>query len=223
MIDQYFKEWLKVVNRNQVIRVLEILSSLPSFPPIYPQASDIFRAFTLCNYDDLKVVMIGQDPYPQKDIATGILFGNKEGTVKLSPSLKLIKENVIGYSKPTMMNLIKFDITLESWAKQGILMLNSALTVEANVVGSHTMIWRQFMCSLLDELSSKKSGIIYVMFGETAKTFVPYINNKELNHVFVYKHPAYYARLGIKCDYDVFEKIDEIIKKSNNYKINWYE
>lgn len=221
-METFFKDWLKVVDRNQVIRVLEILSSLPSFPPIYPQALDIFKAFALCDYNDLKVVMIGQDPYPQRDVATGILFGNKEGTIKLSPSLELIKENVIDYSTSRMMNPIKFDITLESWAKQGILMLNSALTVEANVVGSHTMIWRQFIASLLSELSDKNMNIIYVLFGETAKTFLPYIN-KELNHVFMYKHPAYYARLGTKCDYDVFEKIDYILSKGNNIKINWYE
>lgn len=221
-MEEYFKQWMKVINREEVIKVLTYLSGLPEFPPVYPKASEIFRAFELCNYDDLKVVMIGQDPYPQKDIATGILFGNRKGTINLSPSLELIKENVIDYTKPTIMNPINFDITLESWAKQGILMLNSALTVEANKVGSHTMLWRPFISSLLSELSDKKMGIFYVLFGETAKTFKPYIN-AELNWIFEYKHPAYYARLGTKSDYDVFEKINNILLNSNNIKINWYD
>lgn len=221
-MEEYFKQWMKVINREEVIKVLTYLSGLPKFPPVYPKASEIFKAFELCNYDELKVVMIGQDPYPQKDVATGILFGNREETIKLSPSLELIKENVIDYSKPTMMNPIKFDITLESWAKQGILMLNSALTVEANKVGSHTMLWRPFIISLLSELSDKKMGIFYVLFGETAKTFKPYIN-VELNWIYEYKHPAYYARLGTKSDYDVFEKINKILLNSNNIKINWYD
>ena len=220
-MDRYFGDWMKVINREKLSEILNKLS-YGNFPPIYPKQSDVFRAFDLCKYDNLKVVMIGQDPYPQKDIATGILFGNKEGTVKLSPSLELIKENVIDYSTSRMMNPIKFDITLESWAKQDILMLNSALTVEANKVGSHTMLWRPFISSLLTELSDKTFGTIYVLFGETAKTFLPYIN-PESSHILMYKHPAYYARLGTKCDYDVFDKIDEILKRNNNIKINWYE
>lgn len=221
-MQNYFKEWSKVVNMRETERVLSYLSNLPAFPPIYPEFSNVFKAFELCNYEDLKVVMIGQDPYPQKDVATGILFGNKEGTINLSPSLELIKENVIDYTKPDIMNPIKFDTTLESWSKQGVLMLNSALTVVANTPGSHTMLWRPFMTSLLSELSDKKMGIFYVLFGEVAKTFKPYINT-ELNWLFEYKHPAYYERTGERPNYDVFEKINKILLNSNNIKINWYE
>lgn len=189
---------------------------------IWPEQGDTLKAFNICDYNDLKVVMIGQDPYPQRGVATGILFGNKEGTINLSPSLELIKENVIDYTKNHEGEIINFDITLESWAKQGILMLNSALSVEENKVGSHTMLWRSFISKLLSELSDKKSGIIYVLFGETARTFKPYIN-QELNYVFEYKHPAYYARIDMRTDYDVFDKINKILKTNNNLKIKWYE
>lgn len=219
-MEEFFKEWMQVIDERALNHILVSLGSIKS-SPIYPRQSDVFKAFSLCNYSDLKVVMVGQDPYPQKDIATGILFGNKEGTLKLSPSLELIKENVIDYTKPHNVP-IKFDITLESWSKQGILMINSALTVEENKVGSHTMLWRPFISQLLSNISNKKSGIIYVLFGETAKSFLPYIN-KNLNQVFVYKHPAYYARLGVKTDYDIFEKINQILKTNNNEKINWHD
>lgn len=222
LLENFFNDWLKVIDKNKLLELLQKLGILYSKSIVYPLQSNIFKAFNLCNYSDLKVVMIGQDPYPQKDIATGILFGNKEGTINLSPSLELIKENVLDYTKSTMMNPIIFDTTLESWSKQGILMINSALTVEANKVGSHTMFWRPFISSLLSELSDKNMGIVYVLFGETAKTFKPYIN-QELNYVFEYKHPAYYARLGVKTNYDVFIKINNLLKLKNNLKIKWYE
>lgn len=220
-MEKYLKDWVKVIDKRVLMETLMRLKSVRNVK-IWPEQGDTLKAFNICDYNELKVAMIGQDPYPQRGVATGILFGNKEGTINLSPSLELIKENVIDYTKNHEGEIINFDITLESWAKQGILMLNSALSVEENNVGSHTMLWRSFISKLLLELSNKKSGIIYVLFGETARTFKPYIN-QELNYVFEYKHPAYYARIGKRTDYDVFDKINKILKTNNNLKIKWYE
>ena len=147
-------------------------------------------------------------PYPQKDIATGILFGNnitKESD--LSPSLKVIKNCCINYSIPH--NNIIFDNSLESWAKQGILMLNSALTCEINKVGSHTMLWRNFIIYLIKMLSNRNFGIIYVLFGKQAQTFEPFIN-KDTNVIIKVNHPAYYARIN-KDMPDIFKQIDKLL------------
>ena len=102
--------------------------------------------------------------------ATGILFGNKADVPEdeLSPSLKVVKEAAVNFEVPH--NSIIFDQTLESWARQGILMINSALTVEMNKVGSHTMLWRPFISSLLKNISETNPGLIYVSVSYTHLT-----------------------------------------------------
>lgn len=127
-LGEYFGDWIRVIDVNELDKVTKTIGNIRK--PICPNIPDVFKAFTLCSYNNLKVVMIGQDPYPQKDVATGILFGNRKevSDEDLSPSLKIVKEAAIDFEIPH--NSIIFDQTLESWANQGILMINSALTVE---------------------------------------------------------------------------------------------
>ena len=110
-----------------------------------------------------------------------------------------------------------FDPTLESWAKQGILMINSALTVEMNKIGSHTMIWRPFTKTLLKNLSEYNHNILFVLFGSQAHTFRPCISKEST--VFEVPHPAYSARTGEEFPH-IFKSINSILSK-NNKQINW--
>ena len=217
-LEEYFGRWMRVIDKRELESVLSKLGPEYKRKPICPAQSDVFKAFKVCPYDKLKVVMLGQDPYPQKGVATGILFGNKEGTrdEDLSPSLQIIKEAAINFEIPH--NYIIFDPTLESWAKQGILMINSALTVEMNKVGSHVMIWRPFISKLLRNLSLYNPDILFVLFGSQAGTFRPYIN-KESNILEV-PHPAYNARNGKKFPL-IFNAINEILAKKGKKKIRW--
>lgn len=132
-------------------------------------------------------------PYPQKGIATGILFANKENTPedKLSPSLRVIKNSFLRLLQNPEKD-INFDPSLVYIAEQGVLMINSALTVEMSKPGSHSMIWRPFVSTLLRNLSNMNHNIIFVLFGSQARTFRPYINKENLCVELV--HPAYYAR-----------------------------
>lgn len=219
-LGEYFGNWIRVIDVNELDKVTKIIGNIRK--PICPSISDVFKAFNLCHYKDLKVVMIGQDPYPQKNVATGILFGNKMEVDEdnLSPSLKIVKEATINFEIPH--NNIIFDQTLESWANQGILMINSALTVEMNKVGSHTMLWRPFITKLLKNLSEWNSGIIYVLFGEQARTFKPYINSR-FNIILEEKHPAYYARIEKRMPSTVFESISKITKDKYGEPIKWFQ
>lgn len=220
-LEEYFGRWMRVIDKRELESVLSKLGPEYKRKPICPAQSDVFKAFEVCPYDELKVVMLGQDPYPQKGVATGILFGNKEGTrdKDLSPSLQIIKEAAINFEIPH--NCIIFDPTLESWAKQGILMINSALTVEMNKIGSHVMLWRPFIASLLKKLSENDTGIIYVLFGKQAQTFKPYIN-KQFNTVLEENHPAYFARTGEAMPHTVFEQISKLTKGMYGVPITWY-
>lgn len=217
-IEEYFGRWLSVMDIPEMTKVLnEIRKINPD--RLCPEYSDIFKAFELCKYEDCKAVFIFQDPYPQRGVATGVACGNKSDTVELSPSLEVLKESCINYEIPH--GPVEFDITLESWAKQGILMLNSALTCEVGRVNSHVMMWRPFISKLLKNLSKHETGIIYVLFGSQAKTFKPYIN-KDYNDIIEVEHPAYFARTGQTMPYSIFTDVNNLLKDKYGTTIKWY-
>lgn len=216
--EEYFGDWLKVIDSFEMKRVLNFLRSINP-DNLCPAYNNIFKAFNLCPYNNCKVVFIGQDPYPQRGVATGILFGNKPGTKELSPSLEVIKEACIDYNVPH--GPIEFDITLESWARQGILMINSALTCEVGKVNSHMNVWRTFLSKLLRNLSEHESGIIYVLFGTRARTLKPYIN-KSYNDIIEVEHPAYFARTGQTMPHNIFTDINALLKHRYGTTIEWY-
>lgn len=219
-LEEYFKEWLKVIPINELNKVLTILGKMYKNTLICPNQSDVFKAFELCDYNNCKVIFLGQEPYPQKNVATGILFGNSNDTKEenLSSSLKIVRDAAINLHISHYS--IIFDQTLESWCKQGILMLNSALTCEMNKVGSHTMLWRPFISKLLQNYSSINPGTVYVLFGKTAQTFKPYISNGIIIEV---EHPAYFARIGKGMPVEVFQEVNKQLKFKYNTTIEWYK
>ena len=221
-LDEYFGDWMKVIDRTELNNVMAKVGQEYRRKPICPAQSDVFRAFKLCPFKDLKIVMLGQDPYSQKGVATGILFGNRREVDEdnLSPSLNIVKEAAINFEVPHYC--ITFDNSLESWSKQGILMINSALTVEMNRIGSHVMLWRPFIAKLLKNLSEYDTAIVYVLFGRQAQTFKPYINSK-FNHIIEIEHPAYFARSGTKMPHQLFTDISNKVKGIYGVPIKWYE
>lgn len=220
--DEYFGDWMKVIDRTELNNVMVKVGQEYRRKPLCPAQPDVFKAFELCPLKDLKVVMLGQDPYPQKGVATGILFGNRKEVNEdnLSPSLNIVKEAAINFEVPHYC--ITFDQTLESWAKQGILMINSALTVEMNRIGSHVMLWRPFIAKLLKNLSEYNTAIVYVLFGRQAQTFKPYINSR-FNHIIEIEHPAYFARNGTRMPHQLFVDISNEVKRIYGVPIKWYE
>ena len=219
-IGEYFGRWMKVIDKDELKRVLSGLKKVhPSL--LCPSMPDIFRAFELCPYDQCKVVFIGQDPYPQKGVATGILFGNRKEVDEesLSPSLQVIKESVINFEIPH--NFITFDNSLESWAKQGILMINSALTTEIGKVGIHMMKLRPFMIAFLKQMSLINPGIIYVLFGSQAQILEPYIGKN--NYVLKEQHPAYYARMHKRMPSNVWNVVSRLVYDLYGERIEWYK
>lgn len=220
-IAEYFGDWMRVIDKQELQKITDWLTK-QNRSLLCPTMDKVFKAFELCSLHDCRVVFLGQDPYPQKGVATGICFGNSKETPeeKLSPSLQVVKESAINFEIPH--NLITFDQTLESWAKQGILMLNSALTCEVNRVGSHAMQWRPFISKLLRNLSNNYFGVVYVLFGREAQTFEPYINSK-LNDIIKIEHPAYFARQKKIMPYSVFTDINKILYGKYGEQIKWYE
>ena len=219
-IDEYFGDWMKVLDRNETMKIMGWLRSINQ-STLCPSIKDVFKAFKLCPYNNCRVVFIGQDPYPQRGVAQGVLFGNSSDTPenKLSPSLQIIKESVINFEIPH--NLITFDPTLESWAKQGILMINSALTTEVGKIGVHMMKWRPFMIAFLKQMSMINPGIIYVLFGSQAQILEPYISKN--NYVLKIEHPAYFARINKKMPYHIWKDINKILYDLYGERIEWFK
>ena len=184
-----------------------------------PSLDVVFDAFKQCPYDKLKVIWIGQDPYPQKGVATGVAFANSGATPdnRLSPSLKILKDYAIKYldKKPEEVN---FDKTLLSWEKQGVLMLNASLTTKVGEIGSHTMIWRPVISSFLAKVSWIKPDLVYILSGGIANSFKPYIADS-LGIVSTV-HPSFCVRTNTPFP-DVFNEVNNILSSNNKGKISW--
>ena len=182
-----------------------------------PPLKQVFRAFEECPYDKLQVVFIGQDPYPQLGVADGISF-SCSNTNKLQPSLKFILQEV---DRTVYDNhVISEDLDLKRWSNQGILMLNTALTVEIGKIGSHYDIWKPFTAYLFDYLNNNNSGLIYVYMGKKAEEWSEVIDDN--NYKFNVKHPASAAYNGSKWDSnDIFNQISKLVKENNGNEIIW--
>lgn len=184
-----------------------------------PPLKYAFRAFEECPISDLKVVIIGQDPYPHFGVADGIAFSCGL-TGKPQPSLKnmfkAIEEKVYqGYPSHQ-------DPDLSRWSKQGVLLLNTALTTQVEKVGTHYEIWKDFIMYLLDMLSLTNSGLIFILLGAKAQELEPVIGQN--HYVLKASHPASaaYTKTTWDCN-DVFNKANEILTQNNGsqFQITW--
>ena len=200
--DKVFRSFVYSTDFDDIITKLwELSNDNKKFTPPLKQ---VFRAFEECPYDNLQVVIIGQDPYPQLGVADGISF-SCSNTNKLQPNLRFILEEV----NRTVYNneVIIEDLDLKIWSNQGILMLNTALTTEVGNIGSHYDIWRPFTTYLLDWLNINKSELVYVYMGKKAEEWSSMTDDTNIKY-FV-KHPASAAYNGSKWDSkDLFNKIN---------------
>jgi uracil-DNA glycosylase len=184
---------------------------------IYPEKNDIFNAFKLCDIDKLKIVIISQDPYHNPDQAHGIAFSVKSKTIP--PSLRNIYKELasdINVPIPNHGCLIK-------WAEQGVLLLNTYLTVRANSPGSHKNIgWHEFTNNIIsDHLNKIDRPIIYILWGTHAKSMINIINNKK-HIIFTGSHPSpLSANQGGFFGGKYFSRANEILKESGQDPIDW--
>jgi len=183
-----------------------------------PPLKQLFRAFEECPYDELKVVIIGQDPYPQLGVADGISF-SCSNTNALQPSLRYI----LGEVNKTIYgdNPVSTDVDLKRWSNQGILMLNTSLTVEVGKIGSHYDIWKNFTAYLLDYLTHNKENIVYIYMGKKAQEWADLTGDN--NHKFFVSHPASAAYTKQKHwdSNDVFLKVQHLVTQHYGTIIKW--
>ncbi len=183
---------------------------------IYPDMHDIFNALRYTSFEDTKVVIIGQDPYHGEGQAHGLCFSVKKGIVP-PPSLKNMYKELqsdIGFAIPTHGELT-------SWAKQGVLMLNTVLTVRAGSPNSHKdKGWEIFTDRVIAELDKKQTPVVFLLWGANARKKAEIIKNP-IHKKLITVHPsplsAYNGFFGCKH----FSKTNEILISSGLSPINW--
>lgn len=183
--------------------------------PIYPPKKEVFNAFNLTPFNQVQVVIIGQDPYHGPNQAHGLSFSVQQG-VKLPPSLKNIfleLKQDLGIEPPSHGNL-------EGWAKQGVLLLNATLTVRAGEPRSHYgKGWERFTDAVIEQLNLRKDPVIFVLWGKIAQ------EKKSLlapHHLFLEgAHPSPYSAHNGFFGCNHFSKINELLKKQSKNLINW--
>lgn len=183
---------------------------------VYPGSSNMFNCFKECPLDSTKVVFVGQDPYYQPGVADGLAFSCSI-TGKEQPSLKFIYDEI---QRTAYHYQYSRRPGLQHWANQGILLMNTALTVQAYKPDSHTSLWTDFITYLLTQLN-KREDIVYVFVGNRAKQYQGLIS-EEKNKKFTVVHPAAAAHRGGTWDCnDIFNKINQALVDLGKTKVVW--
>lgn len=182
---------------------------------IYPPGGNIFRAFDLCPVDKVKVVILGQDPYHGAGQAMGLSFSVPQG-VPAPPSLKNIFREIEGDCGVQMSG----SPDLTPWARQGVMLLNAILTVEANLAASHSRLgWETFTDAVIKYLSDNRSGIVFMLWGNFARSKAALIDQSR-HCVLQAAHPSPLAR-GAFFGCKHFSKANEFLSLQGIEPINW--
>lgn len=214
--------WLKVLEpefEKDYMKNLKafLLQEKETGKTVYPKGADIFAAFNHTPFDQVEVVILGQDPYHGDGQAHGLSFSVQKG-VTTPPSLKNIykelETDIVGFKTPNHGNLTQ-------WADEGVLLLNASLTVRAHEPGSHQgKGWEAFTDQAISQLSDKKTGLVFLLWGKFAQQKAALID--ETKHtVLKSAHPspfsAYTGFFGSKH----FSKTNEILVAKGKKPINW--
>lgn len=182
----------------------------------FPPASQIFNAFDHCPYDEVKVVIIGQDPYHGKGQANGLCFSVAPG-VRFPPSLR----NIFKEIKNDLEKGIPDSGDLTRWADQGVLLINATLTVREKQPGSHQKKgWEEFTDSVIRKLNEEKEGLVYLLWGAFAQKKADFIDEKR-NLVLRSAHPSPFSADRGFFGNRHFSKTNDYLLKSGKEPIDW--
>lgn len=165
-IEESWREQLKEeFEKSYFLRLADFVRQEYRSRPVYPPAKLIFNAFDLCPFNEVKVVIVGQDPYHEPGQAHGLCFSVNDG-IKIPPSLINIYKEI----RDDLGKEIPFSGNLERWSQQGVLLLNATLTVRAHLAGSHqNKGWEDFTDAVISRLSDKRDHLVFILWGAYAQ------------------------------------------------------
>ena len=197
-------------------KLKDFLSSEKKNHTVYPPGEQIFAAFNHTPFSDVKVVIIGQDPYHGAGQANGLCFSVADG-IKKPPSLVNIFKEIhqdLGLNIPDSGNL-------EHWAQQGVLLLNATLTVRAKNAGSHQKKgWEQFTDACIRKLSSERQNLIFLLWGRFAQNKATLIDSNK-HHILTASHPSPFSAHSGFFGCGHFSKTNELLRQMNKPTIQW--
>ena len=184
---------------------------------VFPKGTQIFRAFDLCPFDELKVVILGQDPYPTKGHAHGLCFS-------VEPDVKPFPKSLLNIFKEIQLDLglpLPENGNLARWAEQGVLLLNSVLTVEEGKPDSHKGLgWEKFTDAVIQTINEKKTGVVFMLWGSKAISKEVFIDSsKHLILKSVHPSPLSAYRGFFGCKH--FSKTNEFLRMMEQTEIQW--
>ena len=190
---------------------------------VFPKPDEVFRAFQLTPFNNIRVVIIGMDPYPTEykgePVACGLAFAPRHRDF-VPPSLRMIYNRLKKTIYADDLTFIETDLNLEEWAKQGVFLINAALTVEKGRAGSHLSLWKEFTETVIRTISENSSGVIFCFWGKDAQQFAPLVNG-QAHHKLLASHPVSAVYKGGEWDCEHFEEINQILLHNNNEEIKW--
>ncbi|MEE2700123.1 MAG: uracil-DNA glycosylase [Bacteroidota bacterium] len=203
-------------NKDYFLKLKQFLVQEKQENSIYPKGDEIFNAFNFTSFEKVKVVILGQDPYHGKGQAHGLSFSVPDN-IKPPPSLK----NIFKELASDMQIPISETGNLSSWAKQGVLLLNTTLTVRARQAGSHqSKGWENFTDAVISKISAKKERVVFLLWGRFAQNKTTLIDENK-HHILTAPHPspfsAYNGFFGCKH----FSKTNVILKENGLKEIDW--
>ena len=205
----------RILTDDYVIQLLKRIHLLKMKAEIYPDMKDIFRAFEISNLDDVKVVIFGQDPYYLPDVADGLAFSTKQS--KTPASLK----NIFKELKNEYPDLIIETNDLTSWAKQGVLLANTSLTVMKNMPNSHAYLgWSYVIEEAIEYINENRHNVIFLLWGNQAKKFKSLIN-EEKHHVLMSAHPSPLSANNGFFGNNHFKIANQILADNFQKEIDW--
>ena len=186
---------------------------------VYPRKGEIFKCFELTDFKDVKVVILGQDPYHQPFQAHGLCFSVNDG-IQFPPSLQNIFKEInsdLGIPMPKSGNLTR-------WAEQGVLLLNTVLTVRAHQANSHAKLgWEEFTDEVIKAVNAHSpTGVVFILWGNPAQKKARLVDGKR-HHILACAHPSPLSAYRGFFGSNIFRKANELLEKSGKTPIKWVQ
>lgn len=222
MGEEWYQQLSPFIQTDTFKQLSAFIANEYKIKTIYPKREDVFKAFRMCPLSKVRVVWLGQEVYSGGE-GTGLSFAINPSTHRIPTSLhNILTELESSYDRGLILD---FDYTFESWAKQGVLMLNTALTVKKKTPGSHTEVWKPFTKEVFNLLNTYHTGLIFVLLGNEVQKYENMIGKN--HHIIKGVHPAAdsYKKDAGFLGSGIFNKIDELLLQMNgqNDLIKWNE
>jgi uracil-DNA glycosylase len=187
---------------------------------VLPDPEQVFRAYQLTPYQEVKIVILGQDPYPTPGHPNGLAFSMNEGSIQNMHTIPASLQNIFQEVEDDIGFSMRHDPDLTRWATQGVFLLNSSLSVVAGHPQSHQNIgWYHFIVATINALNKHKEQIIYLLWGRTAQGFIPLIRSPHEYFTAAHPSPRSAHRGFFGCKH--FSKANHILQLNGREPINW--